>query len=147
RRRAALDSLEARNRQLHAQLAGVTNGATSSPAGAAYLASRNARFAGTATPRDTLESFLAAARQGDTNVLFQVLDDVSGNGIRAALESQGTEKTFTGLRLMPGFRIRSLEEQADGSARVEVEFDPRTAATESLTFQRVNGEWRLSLRF
>lgn len=148
RLRAALESLQTRNRQLQAQLAGVTNADVASPPGAAYLASRNARFVGRATPRDTLESFFAAVRQRDTNLLFQVLDASSGQDIRTTLEGQGAEKTFANLGFLPGFRVRNVEEQPDETARVEVEFDPRSgAATESLTFQRVNGEWRLSLRF
>jgi len=148
RMQARLRTLEGQHQRLNTQLATVTQASAESPEAVPYLPARNARFVGTATPRDTLESFLAAVRLGDTHQLFQILDEVSGKDIRSALEHQGPEKLFEELRGLPGFRVRKIAEQPDGTAQAEIEFDPRPGApTETLSFHPVDGGWRLNLRF
>lgn len=148
RTQARLRTLETQHQRLNAQLAAVTQSSAESAETGPYLPARHARFVGTATPRDTLESFLAAARLGDTHLLFQILDESSAGAIRSALEHQGPEKLFEGLRGLPGFRVRKITEQTNGTAQAEIEFDPRPGApTETLSFQPVDGGWRLNLRF
>jgi hypothetical protein len=111
----------------------------------AYLAASRAKFSGYASPRDTLQSFLWAARSRDTNAFFQVLTPDSMAKLTAELARQGQgQGVLAQLGKIPGFRVKTLAEKPDGTAEAEVQFDPDSVMdSEKLSLERINGEWKL----
>lgn len=142
-----LDRLRSENQRLKAA---VDHSSALDPAGnpgvSPYLTASTARFTGAATPEDTLQSFLFAARHRDTNALFQVLASLSVAKVLWDIEHQGAEAALQDLGRIPGFRIKEVTEMPDGTAEAEIQFDPRSdAMTEKMRLERVNGQWKLSL--
>ncbi len=144
RERPDLDRLRAAQDRLRAALTNAT--APAADGTPAFLNARTARYLGLATPTDTLESFLFAARSRDTNVLFRVLTPASVAMMAGVIENQGGDAALNELGWIPGFRIDTLTEKPDGTAEVGLRFDPRPGSDpQSLKLERINGEWRLSL--
>lgn len=146
-RRPKIEQLQAENQRLRTALA---NAGKSRPDGAlspdSYMVASKAKFMGVARPADTLQSFLFAMRNRDTNALFQVLTPAAIASITEQMQREGPDKFLAGMGTIPGFLIKSLDEKLDGSVEAELQFDPNSpGGTGKLKLQRINGEWRLSL--
>lgn len=143
--KSKLAALEAENARLQSALTKTASGADRIPVPEGYLAPSEAQFAGFATPADALQSFLWAVRNRDTNALFQVLAPSSAEEMARALSQQGADSFFENLRL-PGFFIKSLEENADGTAAAELQFDPNSSELNmKFPLQRdEQGAWRFA---
>ena len=111
-----------------------------------YVPATKATFAGYTTPAATMQSFVWALKNHDTNALIQALTPDSAATLWTALETQGVEKFFEDAGRFPGFRIRSVTGRSDGSAEAEIQMDPTSEESSTkFTFQNINGVWKLNL--
>lgn len=149
REKPDLDRLKSQNQRLRMAAAKASaRNPDGSPSEPAYLSGANARFVGLATPAETLQSFLFAARRRDTNALFQVLTPESAGNLAAQIGSNGTYSMLNQIAAFPGFRIKAIRELPNGTVEADLQFDPRSdddATVKKLTLERINGEWRLQL--
>jgi hypothetical protein len=141
-----LDKLRAENERLRAAVANPPQPGSGGGASGGFLAASKARFMGLATPADTLQSFLFAVRNRDTNVLFQVLAPDTLAKLTAQMEQQGAAQFLEGVGAIPGFLIKTVTETPEGTAEAVLQFDP-TSESGSVKFplERVNGEWKLKM--
>lgn len=151
RQRPQLDHLRRENARLRAALTPAETGSPNDGPAVPknYLLASKASFLGLATPADTLESFLYAARHRDTNALLRVLTPESGSKMLERIEQlrqQGSGSIFDDFGWIPGLQIQSLKETPEGTAEAQLRIDPRdTVENQSMDLERINGEWRLRL--
>ena len=113
-----------------------------------YQMAAQTHFAGFDTPENTLESFLWALRNRDTNRMFEALTAESGQIISAGLtQAENGDPIEQIVKMIPGFRIRSADAISDHHVELEVQIDPRSETrTEKMSFDRVDGLWKLNLQ-
>lgn len=140
--------LQAENTRLRSAITNTLSGVNRVPVPEGYLVASQARPVGFATPSDALQSFLWAVRNRDTNVLFQSLTPASAEGVAGELARQGGNGFLGGFGALPGFLIKSVQENPAGTAFVELQIDPNDpTVTEKLPLERdAHGAWRLRLR-
>lgn len=144
RQRADWDRVEREHGRWLAALNAGTNTPSGNPEVRGYVAARRARFVGTGSPADTLESFLAAVHSRDTNALLQLLEPQFAQGLLQGFEVQGADAILRELGAIPGFQIRNQVVKPGGTVEVTVSFDPRPGGQEqTLEFRPVNGQWRM----
>ncbi|MCW5558319.1 MAG: hypothetical protein KIT22_10870, partial [Verrucomicrobiae bacterium] len=139
-----LVALQAENTRLKAAVAEAASATNRVPVPEGYLMASQARFLGQATPADALQSFLWSIRNRDTNALFQVLTPDS-----AEVQLRGDVDQFLeSARVLPGFFIKSVEENADGTAVAKLQFHPHDPeSVQELSLERdEQGAWRLQMR-
>lgn len=149
RRRSAgnsLTELKAENARLKA--IGPARGGTSKrirlPEG--YHLASQAKFAGYATPENTLETLAWAVCQRNTQVLLNVFDTETASKINQTLNERGLSNVFDGLQGFVGYRIRSSRPKADDGVELEVQLNPNSERQlEKVSLQRSNGAWKLLL--
>lgn len=109
-----------------------------------YRPAAQLRYAGFATPESTLESFLWAVRNHDTNVLLQILPPEIAEKFSASLAKGEDNGLFENAGKLPGFRVRSSRMLSDNNAELEIQIDPRSESqAEKTSFERVDGAWKL----
>lgn len=109
-----------------------------------YRPAAQLRYAGFATPEKTLESFLWAVRNHDTNVLLQILPPETAEKFSASLAKGEDNGLFENAGKLPGFRVRSSRTLSDNNAELEIQIDPRSeSGAEKISFERVDGAWKL----
>ncbi|HAB19695.1 MAG TPA: hypothetical protein PLX89_09320 [Verrucomicrobiota bacterium] len=146
--KSKLEALQAENTRLRTA---ITNAATSEAKRVAvpegYLIANRAQFVGFATPQDALQSFLWSIRNRDTNALFQVLTPASATMLAEVIARQGPDDFFKGASKMPGFLIRSVQENGDGKAFAEIQIDPHNPSrVEKFRLEHDDkGMWRLEM--
>jgi len=144
--KAKLAALQAENARLKATVAEAASSTNRVPVPEGYLVASRAKFTGLATPADTLQSFLWSLSHRDTNALFQVLTPDSAKLFAGENVNRlfGTDPA-SGPAL-PGFLIKSVEENADGTAVAELQPHPHHPEfTEHVRLERdEQGSWRLS---
>ncbi len=141
-RKRELLNVRAENEQLHAQLAArATNVQTALPPG--YIRTSEARWAGTSTPENTIQSFLWALRNRDVTNFLQAVTPESGQKI---LQNPNFEAEFFGKNpVFPGMRIVSQEQIADDVIGLHVEVMPGESIPEPLRLRRMGSEWKIDL--
>ncbi len=142
-----LSALQAENARLKSALTRAASDVNRIPVPEGYLVAHQAKFAGFATPADTLQSFLWALRNRDTNVLFQVLTPASAEELARMLSQRGADRFFDDSPKMPGFSIQSLVEDADGTATADLQFDPNSSElnTKFPLERDEQGAWKVQL--
>ncbi len=145
REKSGLATLRAENQRLQTAVAqAVKPGA--GPASNPFIAASKAQFTGYATPADTLQSFVWSLRNHDTNVLAQVLLPDDATKLWGTIGADGADKFFENAGAFPGFRIRSMTEQPDGTAEADLQMDPTSEDSGiKFSFQKIGGTWRLKL--
>jgi len=101
------------------------------------------KFAGFATAEATLQSFVWAARNRDTNVLFQAVNEKTAEQIRAELERK-PEEFWQGAGKLPGFLITGQTVGEDDTVELSVEFVPGMEA-QKIRLRREGGAWKLEM--
>jgi hypothetical protein len=144
-----LAALEAENARLKSAIVATASDTNRVPVPENYITANHARFLGFATPADALESFLWSLQNRDTNVLFQALTPAFAKSLAEDPSHRGPEGFFDNVsKILPGFFINSVVENADGTASAEVQIDPANPAmTQKLPLERdEQGAWRLPLQ-
>jgi hypothetical protein len=149
-------------RLLRARLEGAARGdqaAKAGEAGAAGASSLHRRlglppdyrlvtqfeFRGFQTPAAALESYFAAVRAQDTNLVLAALTgEVAGN-LAKEFQERGAAVFEQGLPVPPGFRILAEEQESDDTVRMQVEALPGVAAEGVTAVRGPDGTWRLDL--
>jgi hypothetical protein len=142
-RRQALANVRAENDQLLKQVASrTTNAAPSSKLLPGFIRKAEARMVGYNTPQDTLQTFLWAVQNRDTNALLQVLTPESAQTLTSKIE-QG-ENPLEGLWTAPiiGMAIMEQRQMPDGTleAKVGVTAD---IPPQPIIFRQINGQWKM----
>jgi hypothetical protein len=112
-----------------------------------YIRKNKARFVGYSTPEGTIESFLWAIANRDTNGILRSLTDEIGEDVKQGLRSESrTHEFFKKADLLPGLLVRDKEEGQGGEVKVQVEILPNMPA-QTLELKLENGEWKIATHF
>jgi hypothetical protein len=140
-RKKGLASLASENQALQARLAAKgTNNSGGLPPG--YLRTKEAQWAGTASPENTLQSFLWALRNRDQTNLVRLMTPESARRISDQM-GDGAGRFFDDAP--PGARLFQQETNPDGSIEAQVEVIPGEREGAKIRFRQINGEWKMDL--
>jgi hypothetical protein len=144
-RKRELAGARGENARLQAQLAKrPTNSAGEKALPPDYIRKSTAQWAGLTTPETTLQSFLWALQNRDTNNLLRVLTPESGAGLLQQLNNS-PDKFFESSSGLPGLLIVGKKPLLDGSMELKVEMIPGTPMGEPFRVRLIDGEWRLDI--
>lgn len=136
-RLAGMTAISNRNVRLHAKLTSTQAASAFPPPG--YIRRTEAQNRGTQTPEATLETFLWAGENRDTNTFLSVFGESIRSSMMGDLTQRGVEGFFKSQVPVPGARIVSRRDITDSEAELTVEFGP--GAGFPMRFRRENGGW------
>jgi hypothetical protein len=143
RRQRELAGVAAENERLRAgMVGGRTNAATALPPG--YLRKSEARFAGYATPEDTLQTALWAMQNRDFTNLMASFTPGIAREMQKGMEQTGqtAEEFFKGWEMLPGLNVVSRNPTTNGLIELKVEMVPGQDSL-PFRFRQLNGEWKI----
>jgi hypothetical protein len=143
-RKQALNNIESEHQRLQVQISKRGTNSNTLPPG--YILKRNAQWMGMNTPENTLQSFLWAIQNRNTETLFQLLKPEDAKRLKDEIEQsgKGAEEFFAASP--PGARILQQKTLPDGSIEMELEFLPGVSGGNSnVRFYQLDGGWRLDL--
>jgi hypothetical protein len=146
RRKRELGGVRTENATLRAQLAVKgTNAPGSIVLPADYIRKANAKFAGFATPEDTVQSMLWAIHHQDVSTFAQVFSPEAAKKMQAEIERRGSaDEFFKGAEALPGLRIIGKEAEPDGITVLRVEILPGDEShLQKIRFKQFDGHWKL----
>ena len=143
-RKTVLTGAQTENETLHSQLAARGTNSSSGALPPGYVRASQARWVGQSTPESTVQSFLWALRNRDTNALFQILDTKSAEELRRALETS-PEDFIAASVAFPGMRITDQRPAPDGSLEAKIEIMPGESMSRPARFHLDQGQWRINL--
>jgi|ERR1017187_10398926 cell division protein FtsB len=146
-RKRELASLPVENERLRAQVATrSTNIAAGIVLPPGYIRKSQAQFVGYNTPEDTLQSFLWALQNRDTNSLLQALGPYSWTNTLRQMNND-LERFWKDADAIPGMVVLEHgeigEHGSDKWTDLRVEMVPGARAEERISFQLVNGQWKM----
>jgi hypothetical protein len=140
-RKNELVGVRTENENLHFQL---TARGTNSPTGIAlppdYIRTRDAQWVGASTPESTMQSFLWALRNHDTNAIAQIF---TPDGFQQILFQLTSDDFFKHAAALPGMRIVSKEKPLYGDMALKVEMLPGQSTSAWVRMRLTNGEWKI----
>ena len=153
RKRNELTNVEPEHLHLIAEIEArrTNNAASRFPVPPGYIRRSEARWMGTGTPRDTMESFLWTVENRNFERLLQVLskDAIASlrqhGAARAPDEHAEAERLFESYSRMPGMRIVGKQDFGDDEAHLRLDFLPGMMPPQSVVLHRVNGQWKLDV--
>jgi hypothetical protein len=141
-RQRELASEAVENTRLREQLASQRTNTTQLPPG--YLRKSQMRMSGFRSPEDTLQTFLWAMHNRDTQRVVEALSPESAEKFLKQVERLGSEeKLYDEFAMFPGMRILGRHEQPDGSVRLNVEIIPGQPANDQIRLRNIGGNWKL----
>jgi hypothetical protein len=144
RQRDTLANVRAENERLRAQVAARgTNARSGAALPPGYIRASEARMAGYRTPQDTIQSFLWAVRKHDVTNLLEALIPVSAQQFLQTHGAANGEEFFKQAEALPGLRVVSQKTLDDGSIEMQLEVIPGVPM-ETIRFQQIDGEWKMS---
>jgi len=142
-RKKTLGNIESEHQRLQIQISERGTNSNTLPPG--YILKRNAQWMGMNTPENTLQSFLWAIQNRNTETLFQLLTPENAKRLKDQIDESGKvpEEFFTASP--PGARPLKQKTLPDGSVEMEVEFLPGVSlgGTVTVHFHRLDGGWRM----
>jgi hypothetical protein len=111
-----------------------------------YIRKAQAKLAGYNSPEDTLHSFLWALQNHDLTTLLQTLMPAMAQSMGIASQGETAERVFKDMAQLPGMAVLNRRTLPDGVVELEVQIAPG-GPTEWLTFQLIEGQWKLSKPF
>jgi len=147
-RKRELAQVTSENQRLQNQLA---NRGGSAPGGITlppdYIKTSAARFTGYATPEATLESFLWAVQNRDTNSLLMAVDPEQSAQLEQAIRSKATiQDFFKEADALPGMRVIRKNQLSENEVELFVEVIPGVEPA-PLRFKRIGAEWKMTTGF
>ncbi len=145
-RQRELSGVRLENERLRAQLAAR---GTNAPAGATlppgYLLRTQAKWAGTDSPENAMQSLLWAMQSRNLTNIVSVMTPENGGQILEQYQRSGKtlEAFLEDMAHIPGMRVLGREVRPDGTIVLQVEFVPGEPPT-PMVFRQVNGQWRLA---
>jgi len=136
-RQHELEPVRAENEALREQVRG-----NRPPPG--YLRMQELRFSGQTTPEATLQSFIWAIGQGDTNTLCQLLTDEDAAQFMNDPEGRQQKELRAAAHMLPGFRLVEIKQRSPTEAALTVELLPGEPAQEIIV-RLQGGRWRMTL--
>lgn len=146
RRKRELADARPQNEQLRAQLATKS---TNAPGGIVlppgYIRKAGAKFVGSNTPEDTIQSLLWAIQNQDTARFLQMFNPELARRMEARIQDRGSsEEFFEEAKSLPGMRITKSERVADDVVELTVEILPGDVTNQpKLRLKQVAGQWKL----
>lgn len=142
-RKRELATLPAENDRLRTQVAtrstNVVAGKTLPPG---YIRKSQAQNVGYNTPEDTLQSFLWAIQNRDTNGLMQAMMPETVQKIAEEMDRHPGEM-WNGLTNLPGMHVLDRQPMPDGGIELRVEIMPGEPMPQPMRFHLVNGQWKM----
>ncbi len=121
-RKNELAGAHAENENLRSQSAvRETNSPTPSALPPRYILAQNARWAGLTTPENTLQSFVWALRNHDTNALFQTLSQESGEKLPLIFQDTSSNAFIEAVSTLPAILFTDTQQLPDGALELTVE--------------------------
>ncbi len=145
RRKRELSVVTEENKRLQAQVVASATNITSVPLPPGYIRKSKAKFAGFASPEDSLHSFLWAIEHRDLPTLMQFFSPEQAKQITAEVERRGSsEDFFKEAGVVPGLLVTGREPKDDGTIELTVQIVPNDeASTQKMRFKQFDGQWRL----
>ena len=146
-----LASAQPDNDRLRSQLENRrTNSAAAKASLAGYTRISEAKWLGYSTPENTLQSFLWAKKNHDLSKYLEALTPDKADEAKEMLQNstRTPEQLFGDKELPPAYRIAKRQERdpmVDGRfeyTEFEIQIAP-DIPTETLTFQQIEGQWKL----
>ena len=122
-RKRELAGARSENQQLLAQQAARKVNPASNALPAGYIRRADAKWAGTSSPENTMQSFLWAVQNHDLTNLLQVVGERTAAEMLKAAHDQGSD-FFKGASSLPGMRLVNQKQLPDGSISARMEFMP-----------------------
>ncbi len=144
-RKRELAQVRAENERLRVQLASRgTNVPGAAALSAGYIRKSEAKFAGYATPEDTIQSFLWAIHNRNASSFLGALGPEAAKQLEARMQSpSSTEVFFKEADSLPGMRVVGKEAGEDSEVVLMVEIMPGTESPARLRFKQFGGQWKL----
>jgi hypothetical protein len=146
RRKRELSVVTEESNRLQAQLiAKASSGTGGGALPAGYVRKSEAKFAGFASPEDSLHSFLWAIEHRDLPTLMQFFGPDQAKKIAADVEKRGSaEDFFKEASVLPGMIITGREPKDDGTIELKVQIAPNDeTSTQKMRFKQFDGQWRM----
>jgi hypothetical protein len=141
RRRAELESVQAEHERLTNEVAVRATNGMALPSD--YIRKSDARLAGYTSPEATIQSFLYALRNRETNSLLHALATQEDSALQSQKE-QNIVEIFEGGKSLFGLRIVRQHQNRPDYIEAQVEVVPGSPPA-PINFRLENGEWKMDI--